>query len=129
MKSLVSQSPSLRPRRLQVEPPLGPPLVAHLLGRQGLLNLLHLDQLLDLVNHAGKLGRDGVVDGLGALAQAQGGQDAARPLGQTDGGAVEGYAKEGHFVVFWLFMDEVSSLVFDQCRAVPDSAARFPLDR
>ncbi len=66
---------------LDPEPGLGLALLAKLLGRQGLVDLLHGHQLLDLHDHTGRVGRDAVEDGLAALAQAQGREDAARALG------------------------------------------------
>lgn len=90
--------PSLHPRHppLHPEPSIRRPALLDLLLRQPFRHLLHLDQLLDLHDHTTDLGRHGVEDNAAATGQPQGLEDAACPFGQTDGGAVEGYAEEGH---------------------------------
>src|SRR5689334_13212134 len=79
------------PRRglLDPESPLGRALRLDLGLGQRLVDLLHLDELLDLHDHTRELGADGVEDRLRAAAQAKSGEYAPCPLGEADGGSVE----------------------------------------
>lgn len=100
---------------LDPEAGLGPALVAQLPGGQRRRDLVDDDELLDLHDHAGRVGRHGVEDGLAPLAQAQGREHAARALGEPDGASVEGYAEVGHCfpsLLSPLFLSLLSSAPF-----------------
>jgi len=73
-----------------------------LLLRQGAVDLLHVDQLLDLHDLTRDVGRDGVEDGRHALLETQGLEHAVRLLGQADGGAEKGDAEVAHLGLFVL---------------------------
>lgn len=60
-------------RPLDVESWLGSSLVLDLRLGESAIYLLDPDELLDFHDHAGELGVDGVEDGLGAAAEAEGG--------------------------------------------------------
>lgn len=73
-------SPPLHP-----EPPVRRPLGAQLRGAQPPVDLLDAHELLHLHDHARELRLGRVEDGLAAAVEPQGGEDAARPLGEADG--------------------------------------------
>lgn len=81
---------------LDIEPLVRRPRRLELLLAHRAVHLLDAHQLLDLEDHTGELGVHRVEDGLHAAAQAQGRKDAACPLGEADGGSVEGDAEVGH---------------------------------
>jgi hypothetical protein len=69
---------------LDVETGVGSSEFLELFGRELLVDLLDVDKFLDGEDLTGDLLRDGMVDGLHALAQAEGLEDARGLLGQTN---------------------------------------------
>lgn len=67
-----------------VEAGVGSPKFLELFGRELLVDLLNVDEFLDGEDLTGDLLRDGMVDGLHALTQTEGLEDARGLLGQTD---------------------------------------------